>query len=527
MKFAPPLTAILGYADVLSDDSLSEAERQFSLETIKHSGRHLLTVINDILDLSKIEAGKMTTERVAFNPATIVDEVLSYFHEQAQAKSLSLRAVAQGLVPKEIWSDPVRLRQILVNLIGNAIKFTEIGGVRVVVQTISSGSSAQLAFEIHDSGIGIAPTQISNLFAPFVQIDASLTRNTSGTGLGLAICKRMSRLLGGDVIVESVLGAGSVFTLLIDIGPIEKLELVDSLAVDCRPLPSNLPAPQLRGRILLAEDSEPNRLLLVRLLERAGAQVDSAENGQIALKMHRLAHATGRDYDLLITDMQMPLMDGYTLTRQLRKSRATLPIVALTAHAMTDEKEKCLAAGCDECATKPIDRMEFLAMCSRMISRSTCQHVEPGIVVAPLTTATYSLAVAGLSDGNLPAFDVDRALQLVDGDRDFLCSLIALFLKHSPSLLQEIQSAAKLQDAQAVARTTHTLHGNAANLSANPVAATARLLESMALSGRVDQAFDVIRLLENQIYALQQEMQRFLDQSGPTGISPAGSSITV
>jgi PAS domain S-box-containing protein len=519
-----PLTSILGYADVLSDDSLSDEERRFSLETIKQSGRHLLTVINDILDLSKIEAGKMTTERVSFPPAAIVEEVLSYFQEQAEAKSLSLRAVVEGSVPRRICSDPVRLRQILVNLVGNAVKFTEVGGVKVVLKMIPAGPSSQLAFEIHDSGIGIAEAQLPKLFAPFVQIDSSYTRNACGTGLGLAICKRMSRLLGGDVLVESVLGAGSVFILLIDIGPIDGIELTSSLAEDCKPILPSTPAPQLRGRILLVEDSEPNRVLLVRLLERAGAQVDSAENGQIALKMLRIARHTGREYDLLITDMQMPVMDGYTLARQLRNSQATLPIIALTAHAMTDEREKCLAAGCDECASKPIGRTELLVLCSRMMSRSKCRPDEQAIQGDARTGLATPVPADGHSESPQRAFHVEAALELVEGDVPFLRSLVTLFLKNSLMWLPEIQAAVSRGDAEDVARTAHLLRGSAANLSAKEVAEIAGTLESMVRSGRIEQVSEIVRVLENRIRALQHDMQQFLDRPDISIVKVGGNS---
>ena len=469
----------------------------------------------------------MTTEWVSFNPAEIVEEVLSYFQEQALAKSLSLRAVVEGLVPTEICSDPVRLRQILVNLVGNAVKFTETGGVKVVLRMIPRGAASQLAFEIHDSGIGIAGPQLSKLFAPFVQIDASMTRNACGTGLGLAICQRMSRMLGGDVTVDSILGVGSVFTLRIDIGPNDGIELTNSLAIESKPPLAGYPVPQLFGRILLAEDSEPNRRLLVRILERGGAQVDYAENGLVALNMARCARDAGREYDLLITDMQMPVMDGYTLTRQLRDSQATLPIVALTAHAMADERQKCLAAGCDECATKPIDRTELLALCSRMMPRSRgLPDARATEAVARPGTPIPGLA-NGQTDSGQPDFQVEEALQLVEGDVVFLRSLVSLFLKHSPQLLQDIQTAVEHRDIAALVNSTHTLRGNAANLFAKPVAATTRLLESMAQSGRIEQASPLVELLANQTRALQHAMQQFLDQTESVVTGGGDIPITV
>ena len=364
-----PLTSILGYTDILSESSLSEDDRDFALKTIKRSGIHLLRVINDILDLSKIEAGKMTLERIPFSPAVIVEEVLSYFQEQAQSKNLMLTAVAEGLIPKTICSDPVRLRQILVNLIGNAIKFTEFGGIRVVVrlQPSTPDEPSRLAFEIHDSGIGISGPQLKTLFAPFVQGDGSATRTSGGTGLGLAICRRMARLLQGDVTVESILNAGSVFTVTIATGPLNGIEMTTSLVA---PLLVTTPIPTLKlsGRILLAEDSPLNHRLISTMLTKAGAVVDIVENGHDAVEKATASLAS--PYDLVLMDIQMPIIDGYAASKILRSRGFKAPIIALTANAMIEDRERCLAAGCNDFMTKPIDRTRLLSLCDDWLTKS-------------------------------------------------------------------------------------------------------------------------------------------------------------
>ena len=364
-----PLTSILGYTDILSESSLSEDDRDFALKTIKRSGIHLLRVINDILDLSKIEAGKMTLERIPFSPAVIVEEVLSYFQEQAQSKNLMLTAVAEGLIPKTICSDPVRLRQILVNLVGNAIKFTEFGGIRVVVrlQPSTPGEPSRLAFEIHDSGIGISGPQLKTLFAPFVQGDGSATRTSGGTGLGLAICRRMARLLQGDVTVESILNAGSVFTVTIATGPLNGIEMTTSLVA---PLLVTTPIPTLKlsGRILLAEDSPLNHRLISTMLTKAGAVVDIVENGHDAVEKATASLAS--PYDLVLMDIQMPIIDGYAASKILRSRGFKAPIIALTANAMIEDRERCLAAGCNDFMTKPIDRTRLLSLCDDWLTKS-------------------------------------------------------------------------------------------------------------------------------------------------------------
>lgn len=365
-----PLTSILGYTDILSESTLSDDDRNFALTTIKRSGIHLLRVISDILDLSKIEAGKMTLERIPFSPAVIIEEVLSYFQEQAQSKNLMLTAVAEGLIPKTICSDPVRLRQILVNLIGNAIKFTEFGGIRVVVRLLPSTADepSRLAFEIHDSGIGISGPQMQSLFAPFVQGDASTTRSSGGTGLGLAICRRMARLLQGDVTVDSILNAGSVFTVTIATGPLDGIDLTTSLIVPTIVTPPP-PSQKLAGRILLAEDSPLNHRLISTLLTKAGAAVDIVENGQEAVEKAMAALASN-PYDLVLMDIQMPIMDGYAASKALRKSGFKSPIIALTANAMIEDRQRCLAAGCNDFMTKPIDRTRLLILCNEWLTKS-------------------------------------------------------------------------------------------------------------------------------------------------------------
>lgn len=311
----------------------------------------------------------MTLERIPFSPAVIVEEVLSYFQEQAQSKNLMLTAVAEGLIPKTICSDPVRLRQILVNLVGNAIKFTEFGGIRVVVrlQPSTPDEPSRLAFEIHDSGIGISGPQLKTLFAPFVQGDGSATRTSGGTGLGLAICRRMARLLQGDVTVESILNAGSVFTVTIATGPLNGIEMTTSLVA---PLLVTTPIPTLKlsGRILLAEDSPLNHRLISTMLTKAGAVVDIVENGHDAVEKATASLAS--PYDLVLMDIQMPIIDGYAASKILRSRGFKAPIIALTANAMIEDRERCLAAGCNDFMTKPIDRTRLLSLCDDWLTKS-------------------------------------------------------------------------------------------------------------------------------------------------------------
>ncbi len=370
-----PMTAILGFLDVLGDPNASLDARADALDTIRRNGEHLLEVINDILDLSKIEAGVMSIERVECHVDRLLADVLSLMQVRAASRGLALRAEFANPIPETILSDPTRLRQILINLIGNAVKFTERGSVRVVVSSPPDArgapSSDQLVFEVIDTGIGMTPEQTLNLFQPFFQADSSTTRRFGGTGLGLTISRRLAGLLGGSITAESEPGVGSVFKLTISAPPAPNarhIALPGLLAPShATAAPPTLPVgqPLQAMSILLAEDGPDNQRLVRRILERAGAAVEVAENGQVALDTALDRWRAGRRFDVILMDMQMPVMDGYNATRRLRQERYPGPVVALTAHAMGADRERCLAAGCDEYATKPIDHRSLIQLLRR------------------------------------------------------------------------------------------------------------------------------------------------------------------
>ncbi len=376
-----PLTAILGYAEMLSDDALPPPAREAHVETIRRSGDHLLSIINDILDLSKIEAGKMTVERIPFSPSNVVHEVMNCFVQAAKSKNLRFEAEANGSIPCTIMSDPVRVRQILTNLIGNAIKFTDKGAVQLVLRMLSESPDrpSRLALEVHDTGIGMTPEQQAQLFSPFMQADISTTRKYGGTGLGLTICRRMAQMLGGDVTVESIPGKGSVFTATIETGSLQGVkrisELSDRKSADAR-TKTNI---RLSGRILVAEDSPVNHRLISFVLTKAGANVDYVEDGRQAVDRilpqssdvsATLESSVNEKYDLVLMDMQMPVLDGCGATMELRERGYRGPIVALTANAMLEDRERCRTAGCNDFVTKPIDRGQLLEVCHKWMSHA-------------------------------------------------------------------------------------------------------------------------------------------------------------
>jgi PAS domain S-box-containing protein len=379
-----PMTAILGFLDLLADDPAfadaeDEGERFDLLRTIRLNGEHLLAIINDVLDLSKIEAGRMTTEHIETDPARIVAEVVRLMRVRAERKGLAFEARCLTPIPRRLVSDPTRLRQILLNLVGNAIKFTERGAVAVELSMAPADDGpAALVLGVRDTGIGLTPGQLDALFEAFSQADASTTRRFGGTGLGLSISARLAGMLGGGLIASSRAGEGSLFCLRLPVPTDPAPALVGPGGVVERamraerrePAPSPPGGSPLAGaRVLLAEDGPDNQRLMTRLLEVAGASVVLAADGRAAVGAVRDADADGRPFDLVVMDMQMPELDGYDAARELRAAGVSTPVLAVTAHAMPGDRERCLDAGCDDYAAKPIERRAFIAMCARVLGR--------------------------------------------------------------------------------------------------------------------------------------------------------------
>jgi signal transduction histidine kinase len=360
-----PMTAILGYTEFLldSEPTLSQ-EARTQLQIVKRNGSHLLDVLNDILDISKIEAGRLHLEHIPVSIASIVAEVASLMRVRADDKSLRLTTTFQPPIPTLVISDPTRLRQALVNLIGNAIKFTARGSVEVSMRY--DPASARGRIDVCDTGPGIAAEKLPSLFRPFEQADTSTTREFGGTGLGLAITKRVAVLLGGDCTVDSAPNVGSTFHLDFEAPLAAGGELVEV----CSEAELQGPGPiaverevTLAGRVLLAEDGPDNQRLISMILRRAGADVTVVANGQLAVD-----HALAEPFDLIVMDMAMPVMDGYRAARTLRDSGFEKPIVALTAHALRGEREKCLEAGCTEYIAKPVERRLLLELIAGLIA---------------------------------------------------------------------------------------------------------------------------------------------------------------
>jgi len=372
-----PMTAILGYADLMLEHGQSGSDHLNSLNTIRRNGAHLLSVINDILDLSKIEAGEMRMERIPCSPCQIMADIASSMRVRAKEKNLTFEVKLDGTIPQTIQSDPTRLRQILTNLAGNAIKFTETGWVRLIVGLVDPADSAnpRLRFDVADSGVGMTIEQIARLFQPFVQGDNSTTRKFGGTGLGLTISQRLARALGGEITVESAVGRGSRFTLTVATGSLAGVQLISqsSETMGGRDRPQSLETVRLDCRILLAEDGEDNQILICHYLRTAGAEVTVADDGRIACE--KVAEGMGgpdaAGFDLILMDIQMPELDGYGAAAKLRGRGYRGPIIALTANAMATDREKCIRAGCTDYLSKPISGQLLLETVRRHLPEST------------------------------------------------------------------------------------------------------------------------------------------------------------
>jgi len=361
-----PMTAILGYADILAE-SAGNAEQQDMALTVRRNAGYLLELVNDILDLSKIEAGKLLIEGVPVSPQELIEDVVALMQVRAHAKGLVLRTEARTPLPRTMRADPLRLRQCLVNLVGNAIKFTETGEVCVcLAMETAPTAEPQLRIDVRDSGIGMSPDQLGRLFQPFAQADASTSRRFGGTGLGLTICRRLTELMGGSLGVRSELNRGSVFSLCLPAVSIDEAPAYSSRSQDV----TNEQTPNtLAARILLAEDGVDNQRLISHVLRRAGAEVEIVADGAQAVQRALAAASDPHDtpFDLVLMDMQMPVLDGYEATRHLRLAGFQTPIVAITAHAMSDDRAKCLAAGCTDFASKPLRREELFATIRRCL----------------------------------------------------------------------------------------------------------------------------------------------------------------
>jgi len=355
-----PMNGIIGTIRLLIDSGVNEEQREY-VSTIRSCGDALLQLVNDILDLSKIEVGKLTLERMPFQLEALVKDTVAVVSPMALSRNLELRLLFEDGLPDTVLGDPQRLRQVLLNLLSNAVKFTEAGSVTIGVAVVGGTQEiTDVQFVVKDTGIGIAPQVQQAIFEPFTQADSSTTRRYGGTGLGLAICRRLITLMGGKLELDSEPGRGSTFTFHVS------FPVVARAAAPARPAQDSIPVARKRLHILLVEDNIVNQKVAVRLLERMGHRIDIASDGRQAVAAVQVVQ-----YDLVLMDCQMPIMDGYAATAAIRglECGRQLPIVAMTAHAMPEDRRRCLEAGMDEYLAKPISADKLYDLLEQIMGR--------------------------------------------------------------------------------------------------------------------------------------------------------------
>ena len=491
-----PLTAILGYSDLLLANPLPSPQ-QHQLERVAAAAKILLAVINDILDFSKIEAGKLSLENIPFTLQDVLDNLEAMTSIQAREKQLTLiidKAPAQA---NHLQGDSLRLGQILLNLVNNAIKFTEHGMVRLAIQSQTDAHHASLQLSISDTGIGMNARQIAYLFQSFRQADSSTTRRFGGTGLGLAISHQLVRLMGGNIRVHSVPAEGTTFTIDIT------LPLHDNTTVmqDASPQPTHSP---LAGtRILLAEDNALLRDFEITLLESFGASVHSVTDGQSAV---HAALDAALHFDLVLMDIQMPKLDGLAATREIRKEKtaAQLPIIAMTAHVMDSERQHSFDAGMNAHISKPINPALLLDTLCRHLPTPTGASLPNTLSVAEQETATHSLPAS------LPGFDLDLALKQIGGKRSLLIKLLRRMSTDYGQCGQQITCALDQHAYGEAHRLAHSLKGVAATLAAHQLQRAAQAVESALHDNDIARA----RILLPAVLQAQAEINTSLGQLG-------------
>jgi signal transduction histidine kinase/DNA-binding response OmpR family regulator len=442
-----PLTAIIGFSEALQQGGQSDAERIGAISSISRSGKHLLQVINDVLDVSKIEAGEMPVEQVPVSPFHVADAVDSIVRAKASGKGLQFETDYHFPLPETIMSDPTRIQQILINLCGNAIKFTHKGSVRLSVA--HDAEHQLLRFTVTDTGIGLTPEELSRLFKPFTQADASTTRRYGGTGLGLSISRQLAQKLGGDVDCHSQKGLGSEFVVTVATGPIDGIALLDSISdarVAAKEHTHDFHIPALTGRVLVAEDNLENQRLIAIYLKRAGLSATMADNGKEAVET-----AMANDFDLILMDMQMPIMDGLTATSWLRRAGYGGPIVALTANVLQEDIARYKEAGLEEVLAKPIEAAVFYSLLGKHLRDQD-----------------------GVNPGNVPSS--------VENDPEYL-QLSKAFQQKLPGMLQTIKTALTDGQWEVLQQEAHKLKGLGGSFGFPQVSAAAATVQHAADNG--------------------------------------------
>lgn len=517
-----PMNGILGFADLLAEEDLTTEQRE-SVIVIRSCANDLLQVINDVLDFSKIEVGKLNTEIVDCSLEELLRSIIPLARAKSEMKGLEFRIVpsTEGL-PARINTDPMRVRQCLINLVSNAVKFTEQGHVLLKISLASDQDQQFMCFEVEDTGIGIEADQQQSIFESFTQGDGSTTRKYGGTGLGLTITKQLVELLGGELSVASELGQGSVFTLRIPVGiddsqtqslNIDSLMEIEDEGCDV------LMRSRFSGQVLLVEDVSTNRKLMQRLLERIGLTVTLAKNGQEAMTA-----ALAQPFDLILMDMQMPIMNGYEATRQIREAESKIenqeseikpvPIVALTAHAMKGDDKKCLDAGCDDYLSKPINHGKLAQILNTYTT--AIQDPEPAApLAAPKVAETPNIHAPDEAPEDLESFkdklnvlDLDHVIdwhKLVKtvGELEFAYELVQDFITQTAERLDRLTQAVQAAEPDEIQSISMAIRSSAATIRAEPLSQAALEVREAAEEGGPESCESQLAALTTEFGKLQ------------------------
>jgi CheY-like chemotaxis protein/HPt (histidine-containing phosphotransfer) domain-containing protein len=527
-----PMNAIIGLSHLALRTDLTPRQRDY-VGKVHLAATALLEIINDILDVSKIEAGRMELEQVVFDLEEVFTRVSTFTASRAVDKGLVLDVTVDPAVPRDLLGDPLRLGQVLTNLVNNAIKFTEAGRVRLSatvqaqVQEPGAAPGGGLAsppvlvrFEVTDTGIGIEPAQLQKLFQPFTQADGSISRRYGGTGLGLAIARHLVQAMGGQIEVQSTPGAGSTFSFTVAFERVEGGREARPLSIVPVRISSLGPdgAEGLRGlRLLLVEDNEINRQIATELLHDAGAVVEQAHNGMQALQM--LAQVPPDHFQLVLMDVQMPEMDGLEATRRIRADERLqgLPIVAMTAHAMVRERERCLQAGMDDHVSKPIDPDTFLDTVLRWAR----------LDAAAAAGAHAAAVMPQMELAPAPVLDMAQGLHRMTGKVGLYRELLQRLLESLPSVQLQLEQALRAGDLGTAAAAAHSLKGTAGSLGGRALQGLLGAHEVAWLDGQAPQDLNTaLRGIEEAVARLRSAVQAALsDAQGPLAVPEPGPSV--